>query len=79
MILQLLKQLLIFPKGLLGGLISATVMWTVVIFYHTWHAARSARRLGYEDRSPPLEAGNISSKFFGLLCCSRLRLGWDFI
>ena len=47
MIFQLLKQLFIFPKGLLGGLISATVMWTVVIFYHTWHATRSARRLGY--------------------------------
>jgi hypothetical protein len=32
-----------------------------------------------QDRWPPLEAGNISSKFPGLLCCSRLRLGWDFI
>jgi hypothetical protein len=47
MIFQLLKRLLIFPKGLLGGLISATAMWTVVIVSHTWHASRSARKLGY--------------------------------
>ena len=48
MIWQLLRQLLIFPKGLLGGLISATFMWTVVIFYHTWYATRNVRKLGYE-------------------------------
>jgi hypothetical protein len=47
MIWQFLKQLLIFPKGLFGGLIFATAMWTIVIFYHTWHATRSARKLGY--------------------------------
>jgi hypothetical protein len=48
MIWRLFKHLLIFPKGLLGGLIAATFMWAVVIFYHTWHATRSVRKLGYE-------------------------------
>jgi hypothetical protein len=31
---HLFKGLLIFPKGLLGGLIAATVMWTVIVFYY---------------------------------------------
>ena len=49
MIWHLLKRLLIFPKGLLGGLIAATLMWTVVIFYYSsWHATSSVRKLGYE-------------------------------
>ena len=48
MIWHLLKRLLIFPEGLLGGLIATTLMWTMVIFYHSWHEARSVRRLGYE-------------------------------
>jgi uncharacterized membrane protein len=47
MISQLLKGLLIFPIGLLGGLIASTLMWTVVIFYYHWHATRSIRKLGY--------------------------------
>jgi hypothetical protein len=38
MIWHLFKRLLIFPKGLLGGLIAAILMWTVVIFYYNWHA-----------------------------------------
>ena len=48
MIWHILKPLLIFPKGLLGGLIAATLMWTVVIFYYDRHAAGNVRRLGYE-------------------------------
>lgn len=48
MIWHLLRRLLIFPKGLLGGLIAATLMWTVVIFYYNWQATRSVRKLGYE-------------------------------
>ena len=40
MIWHLLKRLLIFPKGLLGGLIAAILMWTVVIFYYNWHDAK---------------------------------------
>src|ERR1700691_858381 len=48
MLWQLLKPLLIFPKGLLGGLIAATVMWMAVIFYDNWQALRNARKLGYK-------------------------------
>jgi hypothetical protein len=48
MIWDLLKRLLIFPKGPLGGLIAATLMWTAVIFYYNWHATRSVRKLGCE-------------------------------
>ena len=43
---HLLKQLLIFPRGLLGGLVAATLMWTVVIFYNNWHVTRNARKMG---------------------------------
>ena len=44
MLWHLLKRLLIFPKGLLGGLTAATLMWTAVIFYGKWQAgARSIR------------------------------------
>jgi hypothetical protein len=42
-----LKRLLIFPKGLLGGLIAATVMWMAVIFYYNWQASRNVRKLGF--------------------------------
>jgi hypothetical protein len=56
MIWHLLKPLLIFPKGLLGGLIAATLMWMMVIFYYTWQATRSVRRLGYEG--PVATAGS---------------------
>jgi hypothetical protein len=45
---RFLKPLLIFPKGLLGGLIAATLMWTMVIFYYSWQATRGVRKLGYE-------------------------------
>jgi hypothetical protein len=45
---QLFKQLLIFPKGLLGGLIFATVMWTAVIIYQTWNETSYIRKLGHE-------------------------------
>jgi hypothetical protein len=41
MIWRLVKSLLIFPKGLLGGLIAAILMWMVVVFYYNWHATRS--------------------------------------
>jgi hypothetical protein len=47
MIWHLFKGLLIFPKGLLGGLIAATVMWTVIVFYYNWHATRGVGKLGY--------------------------------
>jgi hypothetical protein len=56
---HLLKRLLIFPKGLLGGLVAATLMWTVVIFYCTWHATRSVGKLGYEG--PVATAGGWQS------------------
>lgn len=48
MIWRLVKRLLIFPKGLLGGLIAAIGMWMVVVFYYNRHATRSVRKLGYE-------------------------------
>ena len=48
MIWRLIKRLLIFPKGLLGGLIAAILMWMVVVSYYNWHATRSVRKLGYE-------------------------------
>jgi hypothetical protein len=48
MLWRLLKQLLIFPKGLLGGIVSATVMWTTIVSYQSWHTTSSARKLGYE-------------------------------
>jgi hypothetical protein len=48
MIWSLIKRLLIFPKGLLGGLIASILMWMVVVFYYNWHATRSVRKLGYE-------------------------------
>lgn len=51
MIWHILKPLLIFPKGLLGGLMAATLMWTAVIFYYNRHAANEVRRLGYEGPS----------------------------
>jgi hypothetical protein len=47
MLWHLLKRLLIFPKGLLGGLIAATLMWAAVIFYDNWQANRNVRKLGY--------------------------------
>jgi hypothetical protein len=47
MIWHLLKRLLIFPKGLLGGLIAATVMWTVVILSYNWLVARSISKRGF--------------------------------
>ena len=47
MIWHLLKRLLIFPKGLLGGLIAATVMWTVVILSYNWLVTRSISKRGY--------------------------------
>jgi hypothetical protein len=52
MLSRLLKQLLIFPKGLLGGIVFATVMWTAIISYHTWHTTSSARKLGHRPRHP---------------------------
>ena len=45
---QILKPLLIFPKGLLGGLVAASVMWTVVILGYDWNATRGVRNPGYE-------------------------------
>ncbi len=58
MIWHILKPLLIFPKGLLGGLIAATLMWAVVIFYYNRHAAEN---VSSDTRDPwlPLEGGNI--------------------
>ena len=47
MIWKVLKPLLIFPKGLLGGLIAATFTWMVVTFYHSWNATRNAGKLGH--------------------------------
>ncbi len=48
MLWQLLKPLLIFPKGLLGGLISAIIMWMAVIVYYNLRLSRNLRNLGYE-------------------------------
>jgi hypothetical protein len=48
MLWRLLKQLLIFPKGLLGGIVFATVMWTAIVSYQTWHTTSSARKLSYQ-------------------------------
>ncbi len=48
MLWQILKRLLIFPKGLFGGLIAATVMWIAVIFYDNWQTSRNVKKLGYE-------------------------------
>ena len=45
---QILKPLLIFPKGLPGGLVTASVMWTVVILGYYWNATRGVRTTGYE-------------------------------
>jgi hypothetical protein len=47
MLWHLLKTLLIFPKGLLGGLTAATLMWAAVIFYDNWQTSRNVRKLGY--------------------------------
>ena len=46
MLWHLLERLLIFPKGLLGGLIAATVMWMAVIFYSNWQASRNVEKAG---------------------------------
>ena len=48
MIWRLIKRLLIFPKGLLGGLIAAILMWMVVVSYYNWHATRNVRKMGYD-------------------------------
>jgi hypothetical protein len=55
MIWHILKPLLIFPKGLLGGIIAATLMWAVLIFYYNQRWAENVRRLGYEG--PTATAG----------------------
>jgi hypothetical protein len=47
MLWRLLKQLLIFPKGLLGGIVFATVTWTAIVSYEAWHTTSSIRKLGY--------------------------------
>ncbi len=46
MLWRILKGLLIFPKGLLGGLIAATVMWMLVIFYDNWHDEQERQKAG---------------------------------
>jgi hypothetical protein len=48
MIWRLIKRLLIFPKGLLGGFIAAILMWMVVVSYYNWHATRNVRKMGYD-------------------------------
>jgi hypothetical protein len=48
MLSRFLKHWLIFPKGVLGGIIFATIMWTVIIVCNTWQTTNRARRLGYE-------------------------------
>jgi hypothetical protein len=57
MIWSLVKSLLIFPKGLLGGLIASILMWMVVVSYYNWHATRSVSKLGYEGPVSTAEAG----------------------
>ena len=45
---HLFDRLLIFPKGLLGGVAAATFMWMMVVVYQNWYATRSIRKMGYE-------------------------------
>lgn len=68
---RLLKEVLIFPKGLLGGIAFATVMWTAIVSYQSWRTTSSARRLGYAGPVAISVAGNIWLKFRGLWFCSR--------
>ena len=39
--------MLIFPKGLVGGLVAATLMWIFIVGYFGWQATRNVRQLGY--------------------------------
>jgi|HubBroStandDraft_6_1064221.scaffolds.fasta_scaffold1378574_2 hypothetical protein len=47
-LMNLVRGLLIFPKGLLGGLGAAIVMWTIVLCYSAWRLSVVKRKLGIE-------------------------------
>jgi hypothetical protein len=48
MLMNLVRGLLIFPKGLLGGLGAAIVMWIIVLCYSAWRLSVAKRKLGME-------------------------------
>lgn len=48
MLWEIVKALLIFPKGLLGGLSGAIVMWIAVIFFSQWEVTTRIRRQGVQ-------------------------------
>ena len=46
MLWQIIKPLLIFPKGLFGGLTGAVVMWIAVIVFFHWKITAQLRAQG---------------------------------
>jgi uncharacterized membrane protein YdjX (TVP38/TMEM64 family) len=43
-----LRELLIFPKGVLGGIGAVLVMWIAVICVHTWQLTAAIRQSGMQ-------------------------------
>jgi hypothetical protein len=47
-LMNVVRGWLIFPKGLLGGLGAAIVMWIIVLCYSVWRLSVVNRKLGIE-------------------------------
>jgi hypothetical protein len=48
MLLRVIRGALIFPKGLLGGVGAAIVMWMIVLCFSMWRLSVTKKRLGIE-------------------------------
>ena len=46
--MKVIRGALIFPRGLLGGLGAAIVMWIIVLCFSAWRLSVTKRRLGIE-------------------------------
>jgi hypothetical protein len=47
-LMKVIRGALIFPRGLLGGLGAAIVMWIIVLCFSAWRLSVTKRRLGIE-------------------------------
>jgi hypothetical protein len=43
---QVIKPLLIFPRGLLGGLAATIIMWIAVIWFDYWQLISRLKKMG---------------------------------
>ena len=45
---EIIKPLLIFPKGLLGGLAATVIMWIAVVAFDYWQLTMTLKKMGVQ-------------------------------